>query len=412
MRRVITSPQQWRPGFAVAAAALLTAILACLALVLNPLRSAAATAPAGFKLSYVYGCDLNQDGQGNWVEVSLQPTSAGGGASVIYQIGLASSANDQADRYPDVGGPVLVRVTDQPVKVVLTNVVRGEHLYVRPFQGSVHYDWALPANCTRVARTVPDLADPTVIKGASQANCLTSNAVLTAYVENDADVPMDVTVYLVNSNGTLNTDQAQLVTVPPGRPLTKIFLSQEYHSLDYTYNYQVRVVAPDGGSYTTGDIPAQCDSQGHRGPAPSGSQPRPTVTVSASPPASSPRPKPTASASRSSSVARSSVAARSSAVPGPVSSNPASVGFDGGAAVTGGSSGGPVLGDADSTSQPPRPAPTVSSSPRGKQTFVEAATVTGSINSGIAIGGLLVVLAFGTAVGGMVSASRANARRR
>ncbi len=414
-----------------AAAFGLAALVASLAIITHPVGKASAAVNVGPNVTITHGCDVG-DGLGDFVVAHI---SAGNGAidpsnPDVIQIGLAVSKNNQ-DAYGDGAGPVLVKFSGTSEVVRLTGPIRGAHVFVRQYHSDNAYlTIPVPAACTRIAPPVFEQAQPQVINGGNVANCLSSDATLPVIIWNDGDVEADYTVLLVDSNGRIvGSDMQGLLVSVPAHTKQPVTVSQPYVSVTTVYQFSVRALGVDGTpTPTTGVRGVQCDANGHHGPQPTKSPVLPSQTPtppaggpssghhpSSGPSTSAAHSRPahsTAASSQSAPVVRvsnSSASDSASSAAGNGNDGGSDTGNSGGAVVVSSDSGGPVLGDADSTRQPGKPKP--SATPSGKQIVIGQAVLS-SVTSGAGLGGALVLLAFAAALGGMVVANRASARRR
>jgi hypothetical protein len=390
---------------------MLAALLSSLVLLLRPSGDAgAAPAFSDVAVSITYGCGTGH--QDSFVEVTLTPRSEALEVvdPKVVQVGLASTSADD-DRYPQ-GGPTLVPLQFGSTLVRLAGpVIPGQHVFLRDYGRNGHRNFELPQSCQDVAPTQFGLADPDVY-GNHQVTCSANSASMNLTLKNNNDMPVDYTVLLVRKDGQLAGSQDQGIPVTlPAQAKQPVTVTQPPTTATI-YQYQVRVVAPDGQVTDVADVTMHCDS-GQPGPHPSVTPTpvRPSHTPSSTPsrtpspshtPTSSPtHPSVTPSHSStpaqprpSSSAGAPSVPAGGSKAPSPSSHSSASA--------------GPVLGGASSTSQPPQPLPTPS-----HQTVVEASRVnTVFVNPGFTGAAALVLLIFAGAMAALLAANSASARRR
>lgn len=401
-----------------AAVLMLAALLASLALLVRPAGGAgAATTLSDVSVSLRYGCGTgNQD---NFVEVTLTPGPQvlDGGNPLMVQVGLAVNPADD-DLYPE-GGPSLLSLQSGITVVRLAGPVTShQHVFLRDYGRTAHRNFDLPASCEDLRPTSFGLADPDVY-GNHQVTCSANSASMNLTLKNNNGTAVGYTVLLVRKDGQLSGLQNQgipvLLAAQSKQPVT---LTQPPTNATI-YQYQVRVIAPDGQVTDVADVTMHCDS-GQPGPHPSitPTPVRPSRTPS-SKPSSTPthshsssstpthsRPRPSATPSHSSAPSHTyppssgpsaSVGGGAGNVPGPVGHSTAS---------------GPVLGDASSTSQPqpssPQPLPTPS-----KKAIVEASRVsTVFVNPGFTGAAALVLLCFAGAMAALLAANHASARRR
>jgi len=394
----------------VAAALMLAALLASLALLARPAGNAgAATSVSDVGVDVRYGCGDGHPGNA-FVEVKLTPGkhSLAGGDSKIVQVGLASNPTDD-DRYPD-GGPTLVSLSSGAVLVRLTGpVTQGQHVFVRDYGQAGYRNIGLPASCEQITQTNFALADPDIY-GNHQVTCAADAASMNLTLKNNNDSSVDYTVLLVRKDGELAGSQSQGIPVALAAQAQQPVTITQPPTTAKIFKYQVRVISPDGQVTDVADVTMHCDSQ----------PPGPTITPTPVRPSHSPshRPSSTPTASHSTTSATHSrphpsvTPTHSSTQPQPggvVGSQPGGAG----SVVTSSSAAGPVLGDADSTSQPQRrptvvPTPTTSS-----KTIVEAAQVpTVFVNPGFTGAVVLVLLGFAGATGVLLLANQASTRRR
>jgi hypothetical protein len=397
---------------------MLVALLASVALLARPAGNAgAATTLSDVSVSLRYGCGNNQP-NGDFVEVTLTPGAQvlSGADPQIVQVGLAKNTADN-DLYPD-GGPTLVSLKSGATLVRLAGPVTGhEHVFLRDYGHTAYRNFDLPATCQDVTPTPFNLQDPEIY-GNHQVTCAASSASMNLTLKNDNDTAVDYTVLLVRKDGQLSGAQDQGIPVSlAGQTRQPVTVTQPPTKAKI-YQYQVRVIAPDGQVTDVADVTMRCDSQ----------QPGPHPTVTPTPvrPSPSPSSRPTGSSSASHSPSASHTPTATHSRPRPsvtpthtsAPAQPPSSTGDGGSAPAGGGAGpvtsssaaGPVLGDADSTSQPqpPRPLPTPS-----KKAIVEASRVsTVFVNPGFTGAIVLVLLGFAGAMGALLAANQASARKR
>ncbi|MFL6163136.1 MAG: hypothetical protein ACJ74U_13005 [Jatrophihabitantaceae bacterium] len=398
----------------MAAVLMLAALLASVALLARPAGNAgASTSLSNLAVDISYGCQHGHQSDG-FVEVKLSSTGQLRDQTDprIYQVGLATSPTND-DLYPD-GGPTLVSLKSSAVLVRLTGpVAAGQHVFVRDYGRNVYQNFALPASCQDIAKTEFGLIDPDIY-GNHQVTCAANSASMNLILVNNNDAAVDYTVLLVRKDGTLSGAQNQGIPVSlAARAKQQITITQPA-STTTIYKYQVRVIAPDGQVTDVADVTMHCDSQ-QPGPHPSIT---PTPVRPSHSPSSSPSKTPSASHSPTHRPTHSSSQAavtpsHSTGQPRPSSiptSGPANGGGGAPGPATSSSASGPVLGDADTTSQPQRPLPQPTPS---KKTIVEAGRVsTVYVKPGFTGGAVLVLLGFAGAMGGLLAANRASSRRR
>ncbi len=399
---------------------MLAALLASVALLARPSgRAGAATTLSNVSVDVRYGCP-KQNHKDDFVEVTLTPGAQAldGSDPQIVQVGLASDAADN-DLYPE-GGPTLVELASGAVLVRLAGPVSsGQHVFVRDYGNTAYRNFALPATCQNVEPTPFGLADPDIY-GNHQVTCAANSASMHLTLKNNNDSAVDYTVLLVRKDGQLSGAQAQGIPVTlAGQEKQPVTVTQPPTKATI-FQYQVRVIAPDGQVTDVADVTMRCDSQ---------PGPHPTITPTPVRPSHSPSSRPSSSPPASHSPSSSPSHSRphpsatptltsASSQPRPTSSAtaanpPASRGTTGGngsAPATHTSASGPVLGDASSTSQPqpPHPLPTPS-----KQVIVEAGRVNTAFNNPGFTGAIVLVLvAFAGAMGALLAANNASARRR
>ena len=330
------------------------------------------------------------------------------------QVGLAKSPADN-DRYPD-GGPTLVSLKSGVTLVRLAGPVTGhEHVFLRDYGHTAYRNFELPATCQDLTPTPFNLLDPEIY-GNHQVTCAANSASMNLTLKNDNDAAVDYTVLLVRKDGQLSGAQDQGIPVSLAAQSKQPVTITQPPTKATIYQYQVRVIAPDGQVTDVADVTMRCDSQ----------QPGPHPTVTPTPvrPSHSPSSRPTGSPSASHSPTaspthsrpRPSVTPTHTTAPGqPPSSSTgggssAPAGNGAGPVTSSSAAGGPVLGDADSTNkpQPPRPLPTPS-----KKVIVEAGRVdTAFVNPGFTGAIVVVLLGFAGATGALLAANQASARKR
>jgi hypothetical protein len=390
---------------------MLAALLASLALLARPEGGAgASTTLSDVSVSIRYGCALGQ--QGEFVEVTLAPGAQALGASdsQLVQVGLAANAADN-DLYPE-GGPTLVSLRSGMTLVRLAGPVTGhEHVFVRDYGRNGHRNFDLPNSCQNLTPTWFGLTDPDIY-GNHQVTCAANTASMNLTLKNNNDRPVDYTVLLVRKDGQLAGAQDQGIPVALAAQAKQPVTVMQPPTSATIYQYQVRVIAPDGGVTDVADVTMHCDS-GQPGPhpsvtptpvRPSHTPGKPSTTPSASHgPTGHPthsHPQPSAKPTHSPAHGR----------PQPSGSASAPAGNGGSVQTASHSSApaGPVLGGASSTSQPPQPQPTSS----GK-TIVEASRLEPVfISPGFTGAAVLVLLAFAGAMAALLAANSASSRRR
>lgn len=414
----------------VAAAVLLTALVASLSLLAHPSGKASATSSSSavdVSASVRYGCpadnpDPVNDGS-SMVDVTLTPGPHASNPLVV-QVGLGNATSTSDNDMVSDGGPSLVELGSGSSTVRLAGTAQqGDYVYIRQLDKPDVITVPVPA-CR--PRAMPDygLTDPDVM--VSRPGCAGSQASLkvTLTNPNSVDEPLQklgldelgYTVLLVRSDGKLSgVDPAgQLVLFDqPGKQSVSITQAASKPA-----SYQVRVIAPDGAVSTVGDKRLSCDSVGHPGPTPSVS-PTP-VPPSSSTPVSSSTPSTVPTSSHSTSAPATSTHRSTSAA----SSHPAR---SGGPASPTANRAQPqhsqaVLGAADTTSKAvaAKPSPTrsspapVVSNPKPSQVVAEVRWVPSVFGRGGLFSGsaLLIVLVFAASMVGLVGSTVRSARRR
>jgi len=396
---------------------MLAALLASLALLIRPAGDAgAATALSDVSVSVRYGCGSSP--QNDFVEVALTPGSQvlSSGDSQVVQVGLAVNPTDD-DLYPD-GGPTLVALQAGTTLVRLAGpVISHQHVFLRDYGRNAHRNFELPASCQDIQPTSFGLQDPDIY-GNHQVTCSANSASMNLTLKNNNDTAVDYTVLLIPKDRQLAGMQNQGIPVMLAEQAKQPITVTQPPTNATIYQYQVRVIAPDGQVTDVADVTMHCDS-GQPGPHPSVT-PTP-VRPSPSPshkPSHTPSPSHHPTTTPSHSKPRPSVTPSHSSAPSHSYPPPSggTVGGSTGGNVTGPivtttAVGGPVLGDASSTSQPPvspQPLPTPS-----KKTIVEASRVsTVFVNPGFTGAAALVLLCFAGAMAALLAANHASARRR
>ena len=405
-----------------AAVLMLAALLASLALLVRPAGGAgAATILSDVSVSLRYGCGIaNQD---NFVEVTLAPgpQALDGGSPLMVQVGLAVNPADD-DLYPE-GGPSLVSLQSGITVVRLAGPVTGhQHVFLRDYGRTAHRNFELPASCENIQPTSFGLADPDVY-GNHQVTCSANSASINLTLKNNNDTVVGYTVLLVRKDGQLSGLQNQGIPVLLAAQSRQPVTVTQPPTNATIYQYQVRVIAPDGQVTDVADVTMHCDS-GQPGPHPSVTPTpvRPSHTPSGKPsstpshshsPGNTPshsRPRPSVTPSHSSPPSHSYP-------PSTGPSAPAGGGTGGAGGVPGpvshSTAGGPVLGDASSTSQPQQPSSPQPLPSPSKKAIVEASRVsTVFVNPGFTGAAALVLLCFAGAMAALLAANHASARRR
>jgi hypothetical protein len=229
---------------------------------------------------------------------------------------------------------------------------------------------------------------------------------------NNNDSAVDYTVLLVRKDGRLAGSQSQGIPVALAAQAKQPVTVTQPSTAAKIFKYQVRVISPDGQVTDVADVTMHCDS-GPTGPSITPTPVRPSHSPSKHP--SSTPSVSHSSTSASHSRPRPSVTPTHSSVPaqpgpggGVVGSQPS-----GGSVVTSSAAAGPVLGDADSTSQSQRPTAVPTPTATSSKAIVEAAQVpTVFVNPGFTGAVLLVLLGFAGATGVLLLANQASTRRR
>jgi hypothetical protein len=306
----------------VVAAALLTALGACLALLAQP---SAASSLDGYDIqaSVRYGCAQNSDDD-NFVEVTLSAQDwKGDDRDLLLQVGLAGPGSpDSAGIFPE-GGPSLVTLGDEPVKVRLAGPVHdGDHVFLRQVDSPEITNLPLQPSCHRIKPTNFGLDEPDVhVTATSCTSGSQANLRVTLDNPNDVDRKLekigieqiDYTVLLVRSDGKLAGTDPVGTLVSFDEPSTSAITVSQV--VDKPARYEIRVIALDGGVVTSDSIRLGC-AGGNPGPS-SSSRPSPSVPVTTPPTSSSPSSSspPRSSSPPSSSSPRSSQPPSSSRPP-------------------------------------------------------------------------------------------------
>jgi hypothetical protein len=316
----------------VIAASLLTAFGACLALLAQP-SAASSLQDYDISASVRYGCAQDRDGD-DFVEVTLGAQDRDGDdRDLVVQVGLAGPESPGSTGVFPEGGPSLVTVGDEPVKVRLAGPVHpGDHVFLRQVDSSDVVKLPLQENCHRIKPTNFGLAEAAV--QVSATSCTSgSQANLRVTLDNPNDVDrklqkigidqIDYTVLLVRQDGKLAGTDPVGTLVSFDEPSTSAITVSQV--VDRPASYEVRVIALDGAVVTSDSIRLSCG--GGNPPPSSTSRPSPSVPVT-SPPSSSQPPSPPVTATPSptspSSSAGSSSPAPTSTAPTSPSSAPAS----------------------------------------------------------------------------------------
>ena len=410
MRTLTSRRANW-----AAAVLMLAALLASLVLLLRPVGNAgAAPGLSDVAVSVRYGCAIsNQD---SFVEVTLTPRAEALDVAdpKVVQVGLASTPTDD-DLYPQ-GGPTLVPLQFGSTLVRLAGpVTPDEHVFLRDYGRNQHRNFDLPQSCENITPTWFGLTDPDVY-GNHQVTCSANSASMNLTLKNNNDMPVDYTVLLVRKDGKLAGAQDQGIPVVLAAQAKQPVTVTQPPTTATIYQYQVRVVAPDGQVTDVADVTMHCDS-GQPGPHPSitptpvrpshspSSKPSKSPSASHSPTPTHSRPKPSVTPSHSSTPVQPQPGGGAGApsVPAGGSSIPARASHSS-------APSGPVLGSASSTTQPqaPQPQPT----PTDKA-IVEASRIdTAFGNPGFTGAAALVLLGFAGAMAALLAANSASARRR
>jgi len=433
----------------VVAASLLTALGACLALLAQP--SAASTLESfDIHASIRYGCA--QHGEDSFVEVGLDAVERDDFADreLVVQVGLAGPDSTDSNAVFPEGGPSLVTLGENPVKVRLAGPVHdGDHVFLRQLDQSEVITLPLQQTCHRIKPTNFGLAEPAVQVTAK--SCTSgSQANLQVVLDNPNEVDrtlekigieeIDYTVLLVRQDGQLAGTDPDGTLMSFDEPSASTIMLK--HVVAKPAKYQVRVIAMDGTVVTSDTIRLSCAGTGNPSPSRT-NQPTPSVPVT---PSSSSTPAHTATPTvshRPTSPATSSSAPHSSAPhsSAPHSSAPASSAPASSARPTtsqptppAGGVPGPTAGSSPSRaprpsssavqpSTPPRssspPASTAGGGPSGPSSS-PSSTIIRLVEPKAGYGGLpvfqkdvaLVVLVFSAALSALVGATVVNARRR
>jgi hypothetical protein len=344
---------------------------ACLALLAQP-SSASPLDSYDIHANVRYGCA--QHGEDSFVEVRLNAVERDGRAEreLVLQVGLAGpDSTDSTAVFPE-GGPSLVTLGENPMKVRLAGPVHdGDHVFIRQVDRSEVMTLPLPATCHRVKPTNFGLAEPAVqVTAKSCTSGSQANLQVTLDNPNEVDRQLekigieqiDYTVLLVRQDGLLAGTDPEGTLISFDEPSASVVMLRQV--VPKPARYQVRVIALDGTVVTSDSIRLSCASTGNPGPS-STSRPAPSVPVtpsaSSTPPTSTPAQTstPTVTSPATSSSAPTSSAPTSSAPtssappvtsqpPPPVTSSPA------------GGVPGPTAGSSQSRSSGPAPRPSSS----------------------------------------------------
>lgn len=422
------------------AASLLTALGACLALLAQP--SAASTLESyDIHASIRYGCA--QHGEDSFVEVGLNAVERDDFADreLVVQVGLAGPDSTDSNAVFPEGGPSLVTLGEDPVKVRLAGPVHdGDHVFIRQVDQSEVVTLPLQQTCHRIKPTNFGLAEPAVQVTAK--SCTSgSQANLQVILDNPNDVDrqlekigieeIDYTVLLVRQDGQLAGTDPDGTLVSFDEPSASTIMLK--HVVAKPARYQVRVIAMDGTVVSSDSMRLSCASTGNPSPSRT-SRPTPSVPVTPSSPAHTATPtvtqRPTSPATSSSAPQSSAPAsspprssAPASSAPPTTSQPPPAGGVPG---PTAGSS--PSRAPRPSSSAVPPPSVRPSSSPPASSAGGGPSSPSSSPPSSIIrlvepkanYGGLpvfqkdvaLVVLVFSAALSALVGATVVNARRR
>jgi hypothetical protein len=431
----------------VVAASLLTALGACLALLAQP--SAASTLESyDIHASVRYGCA--QHGEDSFVEVGLKATGRDRPADgeLVLQVGLAGpEPTDSTAVFPE-GGPSLVTLGENPIKVRLAGPAHdGDHVFIRQVDQPESEVITLPLQktCHRIKPTNFGLDEPGVhVEAKSCASGSQARLQVTLDNPNEVDKQLqkigieqiDYTVLLVRQDGLLAGPEPEGTLMSFDEPSTSVVMLR--HVVTKPARYEVRVIALDGTVVTSRSIRLNCASTGNPGPS-STSRPTPSVSVTptSSPPSSTPPPtvtqQPTSSAPTSSAPATSAPPTSAPATSAPATSAPVSSAPPAASSPAGGIPG-PTASSSPSRSprpsssavQPPAARPS-SSPPSSSAVAVPSSSspspepsVTRLVEARANYSGVpvfqrdaaLVVLVFSAALAALVGATLVTARRR
>ncbi|MGI8665983.1 MAG: hypothetical protein ACR2N4_08125 [Jatrophihabitans sp.] len=407
-------------------ALLLTALVACLSLLAHPSGKASATSsPLDVSASLRYGCATATTD--SFVEVNLRPGqhTVDPDNPLVVQVGLAGPSSADADNVFPSGGPTLVSLDSGSTRVRLAGpVAADDHVFIRQVGQADIITLPLPPSCRHLNMTDYGLNDPDVT--VSRPGCAGSQASLKVTLMNSNPIDealqkigineLDYTILLVRSDGLLAGSEPAGQLVAFEQPGASAVHVEQAAALPASY--QVRVIAPDGGVTTVGNMRLSCEVVGHPGPSQSvtATPVRPSSsTPSTSSPAASSHPHTSSPApSRTSHPSSASHSVRPSATPS------SAAGSSGQGSP---SSQSAVLGAADATSQavvkpaPSKPSarPTIRITPTPNQTIADPPARLVSVfqmHGLFSAQALLIVLVFAASMAGLVGTTVVSARRR
>lgn len=412
----------------LAAAILLTALVATLSLLAHPAgRASAAVSVPSLDVSATvrYGCAVGSTP--GFVEVTLSRRQDNPADQPVVQLGLMgpghANSNGDIDGVVTDNDPTQVTMTSDRVTVRLAGIPRsGDQVVLQRIdQQAAYAEVPVPTTCRHVNPTDFGLTEPDVV--VSPSACHGTRASLNVSITNPNPVgdqlhqlgidQLDYTVLLIRgSNKHLAGEPltGQMVSFVAGGKQTQLAkLVQVASSPD---SYEIQVIGPDGSVEIPGDRRLSCDAV----------DPHPTLTLTPVPPSSSssphgsPSPKPSHTKSSHSKSPSASSSAKAHPHPSASSSDAPVVvpPVGNGGQPVGGVSASSSAVHHSSAAHSPRPSSAPPASPSASKTVAESPRLVPALGlgSGIQRSALLIVAAFAVLMSGLVGNTIRNARRR
>jgi hypothetical protein len=301
----------------VAAAVMLTALVASVLLLGRPASGVETATPAdnsatnqgvgsatvvdlgaSIKATIRYGCS-----NGGWVEVTINAKAHDDDFDTeqVFQVGLAGTGTDGAEIFYAEGGPSQVVATDQPVTVRLAGPANeADHVFIKRVGSSDVKNIPLNEDCRNRKPTNFGLDDPSLAIGNAACSA-GAKATLPIALRNPNELDwstlrlglteLDYTVLLVRS-----TD-GKLMAPTNGRLVR--FDGPGQHTVALTApaskrtSYEVRVIGVDGSVVQSDELSVSCVLARPPTPTPTTKTPTPTTKTPSSTPSSTASAPPT-----------------------------------------------------------------------------------------------------------------------
>jgi hypothetical protein len=286
----------------------LTAFVASLLIISGPTAAGADTSP-----THETAC-VDTDG---FVNVDLNDATSSDTNQTTYQVSLSGPSRD-ANQYPDGGGPSLISVGGNPVKVRLAGpVYDDDHVSITGDGPLTTSSLSIGSDCT--ARNSTDVTvNPPVLAAGPAATCDTSaeigvaatlqnkTALTSSYMDQTGLDSVDYTVLVVNSDTGSIADDASLIQFAPSASQGTVYNATDAACFAVPANksasYEVRAISVNGAVKTVSalTVTAPTSTSSATVSVTPSATPTPTTTTTTSPTPVRSSPNPSASATASS----------------------------------------------------------------------------------------------------------------